>query len=121
MAGVTSLLIAGPFLGQIQPEVEQGMLILTDIAHEDTHLTVVDFAPVATPLAFDPDGMDAALGETARIKGDDAIRLAQAVHHLRHQHLDQRSVIPRGGADEFLDDQSLDIDEGGDVFGIFAG
>jgi hypothetical protein len=30
-------------------------------------------------------------------------------------------MIPRGGADEFLDDQSLNIDERGDVFGIFAG
>ena len=85
------------------------MLLSSNVAHKDADLAVVDFASVATPLAFDPDLMDTALGETAWIEGDDAIGLAQSVHHLRHQHLDQRSMIPRGGADEFLDDQSLDI------------
>jgi hypothetical protein len=65
--------------------------------------------------------MGTALGKTARIEGDDAIGLAQAMRHLRHQDLDQRAMIPRGGADEFLDDQSLNMDERGDVFGIFAG
>jgi hypothetical protein len=31
-------------------------------------------------LAFDPDRMGAALGETTRIEGEDAIGLAQSVH-----------------------------------------
>src|ERR687887_2185185 len=97
------------------------MLIIRDIAHEDADLAVVDFAPMATPLAFDPDRMDTALGETARIEGDEAIGLAQAMHHLRHQHLNQGSMIPWCGADEGLDDLSLDIDERGNVLGIFAG
>ena len=51
------------------------MLIIRDIAHEDADLAVVDFAPMPTPLAFDPDRMGAALGETARIEGDNAIGL----------------------------------------------
>src|SRR6516162_2709159 len=89
MACVASLLVAGPFLRQVQPEVEQGMLLFSNVAHEDTDLAVVDFAPMPTPLAFDPDGMGTALGETARIEGDDAIGLAQAMHHLRYQHLNQ--------------------------------
>src|SRR5215471_14046227 len=97
------------------------MLLISNVAHEDADLTVVDFAPMPTPLAFNADRMGAALGETTRIEGDNTIGLAQAVHHLRHQHLDQRSMIPRGSADEGLDDQSLDIDERGDVLGIFAG
>src|SRR5215467_15431984 len=35
MACLTPLLIAGPFLREIQPEVEQRMVIFRDIAHED--------------------------------------------------------------------------------------
>src|SRR5215472_10057079 len=97
------------------------MLIITNVAHEDADLAVVDFAPMATPLAFDPDRMGAALGETTRIEGDNAIGLAQAMDHLRHQHFDQRAMIPWRSADELLDDQALDIDERGDVLGIFAG
>jgi hypothetical protein len=30
------------------------MLLISNVAHEDTDLAVVDFAPMATPLAFDP-------------------------------------------------------------------
>jgi len=65
--------------------------------------------------------MGAALGETARIEGDNAIGLAQAMDDLRHQHLDQWAMIPWRGANELLDDLSLDIDESGDVLRIFAG
>jgi hypothetical protein len=63
----------------------------------------------------------AALGETARIKSDNAIGFTQASGHLRHQHLNQWAMIPWCGADEFLDDLAVDIDEGGDVLGILAG
>ena len=35
--------------------------------------------------------------------------------------VDQRAMIPGRGADEVLDDLSLDIDEGRDVLGILAG
>src|SRR5262249_13855575 len=121
VACVAPLLVACPFLGEIQPEVEQGMLIITNVAPEDADLAVVDFAPLATPLAFDPDRMGAELGETTRIEGDNAIGLAQAMDHLRHQHFDQRAMIPWRSADECLQDLSLDIDERGDVFGIFPG
>jgi hypothetical protein len=79
VACLAPLLIACPLLREVQPEVEQGMLLISNVAHEDTDLTVVDFAPMATPLAFDPDRMDTPLGETARIEGDDAIGLAQSM------------------------------------------
>ena len=92
-----------------------------EIGDEDTNLAVIDFAPMPTPLAFDPDRMSAALGETTRIEGDNAIGLAQAMDHLRHQYLDQRAMIPWHRANELLDDLSLDIDERGDVLGIFVG
>jgi hypothetical protein len=41
--------------------------------------------------------------------------------HLRHQHFDQRAMIAWRSADEYLQDLSLDIDESGDVLGIFPG
>jgi hypothetical protein len=97
------------------------MLMITDIAHEDAHLAVVDFAPVPTPLAFDPDRVRTALGETARIEGDDAIGLAQSTGYLRHQHLDQRAMIPWRGTDECLHHLSLDIHQRRDVLGILPG
>src|SRR5918911_884755 len=87
------------------------MLMIADVAHEHADLAVIDFASVPTPLAFDPDRVRAALGETARIEGDDAIGLAQSTGHLRHQYLDQRAMIPWCSTDEFLDDLALDIDE----------
>src|SRR2546423_1621482 len=121
VACVAPLLVVCPLPRQGQPEVEQRMVVCRDIAHEDTDLAVVNFAPVATPLTFDADRMGAALGETTRIEGDNAIGLAQAMDHLRHQHLDQRAMIPGRRANERLDDQSLDMDERGDVLGIFAG
>src|SRR5438132_12005426 len=108
-AFLASLLVAWPFLRETQPEVEQGRVVATDIAHKDADLTIVDLAPMATPLAFDAHRMRPAFGKAARIKGDDAIGLAQSTGHLRHQHLDQRAMIPWCDADEFLYDLSLDI------------
>src|SRR2546425_11566581 len=96
------------------------MVVFRDIAHEHTDLAGVDLASVATPLALDPDRVRAALGETARIEGDDAIGLTQSISYLGHQHLDQRAMIPWRGTDECLDDLSLDIDERRNVLGILA-
>jgi hypothetical protein len=62
-----------------------------------------------------------AFGETAGIERDDALRLAQAIGHLTHQHLDQRLVVPGRGANEGLQDLALDIDERRDVLSILAG
>jgi len=47
--------------------------MIADVAQEHADLASIDCASVPTPLAFDPDRVRAALGETARIEGDDAI------------------------------------------------
>jgi hypothetical protein len=80
------LLIVCPVLGQGQAEVEQGMIVVTDIAHEDTDLAVVDFSPVAAPLPFDAHRMGAALGEAAGIEGDNpsARSIDQPLHQPIH-------------------------------------
>jgi len=75
---------------------------------------------MATPLPLDSHRVRAPLGDTAEIKGDDAIGFSQPLDHLSNQHLDQRLVVPGGGADEVLHDQALDIDQGRDFLGILA-
>jgi hypothetical protein len=121
MTLLASSLVPYPFLGQVQAKVEQGMLVVTDVAHEDADLAVVDLTPVAAPLALDPHRVGAAFGETAGIESDDAIGLTQSIGHLTNQYLDQRSMIPWCSTDEGWDDLSFDIDERGDVLGILPG
>src|SRR5215510_3103966 len=82
VAGLASWLIPCPLLRQRQTEVEQGVIVARDVAHEHTDLAIVDLPPVATPLALDPDRVRAAFGETARIESDDAIGCAQPLGHL---------------------------------------
>jgi hypothetical protein len=60
------------------------------------------------------------LREAAGIKGDDAIGFPQLLDHLSDQHREQRAMSPGCGADELLDDQALNIDEGGDLLSILA-
>src|SRR5438552_10531972 len=97
------------------------MVVATDIFHKYTHLAVVDLAPVTTPLALHSHRMRAALRETARIEGDDAIGFPQLLDHFSDQHLDQWPVIPGRRANEVLQDEALDMDEGGAIFSILAG
>ena len=53
VAGLASRLVACPLLRQGQAEVEQGMLVTADVAHEHADLAGVDFSPVAALLPFD--------------------------------------------------------------------
>src|SRR5215813_9719327 len=90
VACLASWLVAGPLLGQSQAEVEQDMLVVRDIAHEDADLAVVHLAPVAAPLALDTHRMRPAFGEATGIEGDDPIGCAPPVGHL-----DQRGHLNR--------------------------
>src|SRR6266446_4735588 len=85
-----------------------------------TMSAVIDFASVAAALALHPHRMRPALREAAGIKGDHTIGFPQLLDHLSDQHRKQRAVIPWRGADELLDDQALNIDEGGDLLSILA-
>src|SRR5262249_27846181 len=112
MAYLASVFVPSPLLGQRQAEIEQGMVLATNISHKDADLAVVDLAPVTTPLPFHPDRMSAPFGKAAGIESNDPIGLPQPLDHLPNQHARQRVMIPRGGADEVLHDQALDIDQG---------
>src|SRR6266446_1449899 len=96
------------------------MVVATDVAHEDTHLAVVNFTPVAAPLTLHSYRMRAALGKTAGIERDDAIGFPQPLGHLSHEYRDQRAMIPRCRPDEVLQDLSIDSDQGGNLLGILA-
>jgi hypothetical protein len=96
------------------------MGVARDVPHEDAHLAVIDFASVAAPLALHAHRMPASLREAAGIKGDDAIRFPQLLDHLSDQHREQRAMSPGRSADKLLQDQALDIDEGGDRLRILA-
>src|SRR5262249_36096678 len=82
VACLASKLVVCPFLGQIQAEIEQGMVVVRDVSHEHADLAIIDLPPVATPLALDPDRVRAAFGKAARIESDDAIRFAQPLGYL---------------------------------------
>ena len=120
MACLAPVCVPCPLLRQGQAEVEQGMVVARDVAHENAHLAVVDLAPVAIPLTLHPNRMRPPLREAAGIKGDHTIGFPQLLDYLSNQDLDQRTMIPGRGADERLDDQTLDIDQGGDLLGILA-
>src|SRR6516162_7596034 len=96
------------------------MVLWRDRAHEDADLAVVDFTPVATPWAFDPDRMHTAFGKATRIEGEDAIGLAQTLGYLTHQDGHQGLVVPGERTDEALHDLSIHIDPGRDCLGILA-
>src|SRR2546425_3527334 len=121
MALLASWLVSCPLLRQGQAEVEHGVVVAGDVAHEHTHLAVVDLPPMATPLAFHPHRVHAAFGETAGIKRDHASGFPQPLDHVGDQDLDQRAVIPGGGTEEIWENLSLDIDERRDVLGILPG
>jgi len=120
MAFLALLRISCPLLGQGQAEVEQGMIVATDVSHVHPDLAVVDLASMTTPLPLHPHRVRAAFGETAGIEGDNAIGFAQPIGHLSDSHGHQGPMIPWHRADEVLDDLSLDIDEGGDLLRILT-
>src|SRR5215831_16004779 len=82
VACLPSLLVPCPLLGQVQAEIEQGMIVARHVPHEDAHLAIVDLSPVATPLALDSDRVRAAFGEAAWIESDDASGFTQPSGHL---------------------------------------
>jgi hypothetical protein len=75
---------------------------------------------MATPLAFHPHGVRTPFGKAAGIEGNNAIGFPQLLDHFSDQHRDQWPVVPERGANEVLDDLSIDIDHGGNFLGIFV-
>ena len=54
--------VLGPRLGQVEADIDQGVLALRDVAEVDAHLAVLKFAQPAAPLPRDAAGSVALLG-----------------------------------------------------------
>lgn len=96
-----------PFLGEIQPVVDQSMLARRDITHADGDLAAIDLAqasapPSLTALPRDADRLLPLLGERCRIKYNDSSGLANPLSNLIHELIHQRPMVPRSLANELL-------------------
>ena len=94
--------IAGPLLGQVEPRVDQNVLVPSNVGHVNRHLAIVDLAVASAPLPGHAHRLPPLLAKRRRIEHDDRVRLAQFVAHLGDQRPHQRPRIPLGRADEVL-------------------
>ena len=113
-------LVPWPLLRQGPTEVEQGLVWRRDVAHEAAPLAGGDLTPVAAPVPLPPHRMCAALGKAARIAGADAIGCTHRLAPRSDPHLEQRAMVPGGGATEGWQDLSLHLDHSGALRGLLA-
>jgi hypothetical protein len=99
--------ILRPFSRNVQPHIHQRMFAPRDVAHEDSHLAILDLSQSSAPLSRDGDRMPALLGKRRRVENDYAVWLSQFLTHLARQFFQQGLIIPGGCAQECL--QSLPI------------
>ena len=78
--------VVRPFLGKIQPHVDQSLFAAGNVGQKDSHLTVFDFAQASAPLPLHPYRMIALLRKRRR---SDIARAQQEVDHLNQ--IDQQS------------------------------
>ena len=89
-----ALAILGPLGGQIEPEIDQGVLDIGDVAEVDADLAVLDFAEAAAPLSLDADGGVPLLGKCRGVEDEHGVGAAddggdlavQFVHRRRWSH-----------------------------------
>src|SRR5262249_31989123 len=94
--------VAGPRLGQVQADIDQGVLAAADVGQVDADLAVVDLAQAAAPLPLHPDRGTPLLGEGRRVEDQHAVGAAQLLADLASQLGEPGLVGPRGLADELL-------------------
>ena len=78
------------------------MFLSRHVAHEDTHLAVLDFTQSAAPLPGDADRLAPLLGKRRGVEYDHAVGLAQLLADLPGQGREHRLMIPRHISDELL-------------------
>jgi len=112
--------VAGPLLGQVEAEVDQGVFAMRDVAQVDADLTVVEFAEPAAPLPLHTHRLRPFLGEGRRVKDQHPIGFAQLRPHLPRQFRQQGAVFPLGLADELLQTLPLAVVQIGNRFNVLA-
>ena len=113
-------LVHGPFFGQIQAHVDQGMARARHVAHVDGDLTGVDLAQAATPLARHPHRLSTRLGKPSGIEHQHAVGLSQVLCDLARQLLAQGHILPRSPANAALQGQAVLSKAIRNRFDIFA-
>jgi len=107
-------------IGQVQAHVYQGVVGAGDVGQVHADLTVLDLPEPPAPLPLDPDRGGPVLGKGGRVEHQHGVRLAQLSADLAGQFGHQRSVIPRGLADELLEGLSLLVVVVGDGLDVLA-
>src|SRR6266446_6313115 len=92
--------VLGPRLGEVEPDIDQGMLMMRSIGHVDSDLAVVHLAEPTKPLPRHARRRLALLGEPRGVEDDHAVGGADRAAHLAGQFAQQGSVLPGGRADE---------------------
>jgi hypothetical protein len=110
--------VPGPFGGQVEPEVDQDVLGLGGVAQVDADMAVRGPARPAAPLPLHPDGGAPLLGEGREAEGEHGVGVARAAGHLAVQFVDQRRVIPGGGAEERPERLPVEVMPLGDGLGV---
>ncbi len=100
--------------------IEQGLAARAGVGQEDAHLTVVELAQTATPLAGDPAGLLPLLGEGGTVQDEGRVGMPQFRADVAAQLLPDGAVVPAAGADEELQGSALLARLGGDGFGGLA-
>ena len=119
-ARVQALLVGGPLLGQVQADVDQGVVVAADVGEVDADLAVVDLAQAAAPLALDADRSSALLGEGRWVEDEDAVGTAQLLTHLPGQLREPGVVVPGRLADKLLQRLAFLVVEVGDGFDVLV-
>jgi hypothetical protein len=120
-AGLSApLFVLGPFLGQVETDIDQGVLAAADVGEVDADLTVVDLAQPAAPLPLHADGGVALFGECRGVEDEDAVGAAQLLAYLSGQLGQPGVVVPGGLADELLEGFAFVIVEVGDRLDVLV-
>jgi hypothetical protein len=117
---LTATFPPGPFLGQVEADIDQGVFAAGDVAEIDADRAVVDLAKPATPLPLHADRLRALLGEGRRVENQHAIVLAQFGCHLACQFRQQGLMVPVGLSHELLQALALAVVQVGNGFDILT-
>ena len=120
----TPVLVLGPLPGQVEADIDQGVVAAADVGEVDADLAVVDLAQAAAPLPLHADRGGALLGEGRRVEDEDPVGATQLLAHLAGQFGEPGVVVPGGLADELLQRLAVlvvQVGDGLDVLVLQAG
>jgi hypothetical protein len=115
-----ALLVLRPGLGQVQTQVDQGMLHAGNITQVDADLAILDLAQTSAPLPLNAHGLGPALGEGRRIEHQHAIGFPHFRSDLPGQLLEQGSMFPKNLSHKLLQPLTVLVVMVGDRFSILA-